>query len=297
MSTTIDIFDIASSMQNLLNDNTLTLKFKVFTFVKNLDQVFEKNEDNINETFIPCIVSQTNGQYRPIPGLLVSDQDFLLQVYFPILQKEDVLKCLDELASKIVGQVVTITSLNDDSTNQYPMTMDVPNLANIQTQHIKQLSDYEPRMMINTSQIYGVFQARIYFIKSEDIVFGNSFVFQIKIGSEFVRVYTSNVTIGNPKTMRNEQIFNANTSKGVSQTNAVILSLTAYYRPELSTILQDIRTGANQNKVYQIKTSFGTGTDLTQDIILINPVVSVIPGTPLTISTDIGLAMTSVVGS
>ena len=279
----INIADLTSKVNELLNDNTLTTKFKTLYWIENLDQTFEKDgEEELNERFITAVVMNTTGQYRPIPDILISDQSFILQIYFPQSRQSEILANIEQFSAKLIGKTITV----DGKTTVF--NLDIPNLSEVKQENIGVLNSYDPRLSLRETELYGVLQIRIYFVESTGLMYGNQVSYKLK------RVADANYTTLNridaatsiSKSLSTEQLLNTDTSISLAQFNAFNNTVTFYYIPTstlMQEIISDAETGANQNRQYNLQIAYGSLT-FTKTVIIESSNISVPLGNVLTIT-------------
>lgn len=167
----IDSINLTQKIQDLLNANSLGLTFRTYFWIKNLDRTFEVVDANTLQSFIPSIFTNSGGQYRPIAGLNMADYDATLTIYFPQSQKVAVDMVLKEFAQSIVGQMVNIGT--EAEPHFVPMNMDTPVLTEVRDQHISVINEYDKRLALSRTKTYGVIQIRLYYLSSDNGVYGN----------------------------------------------------------------------------------------------------------------------------
>lgn len=274
--------DLAKTMEDLLNNNDYGQTFRVFPYIQILDRTFEKIDDEYTP-FITVMMTNTTGKYRPVQGVLINDSEFNLEAYFEYEKKDLVYDCFQNLARQIVGNMVSVVS--DNVTYSIPMTMDIPNIGNLQVQHIEELRTNNPRLgFMNRSKFYCVLQVRLYYSYSEDVLFGNQVKIYLKKKDDEdyeELVYVGN-TIGNARVTREEQILNQATSSAVVTTNSFTSQIVTYYKPDtiLDDIVKDIIDGSNQNAVYTLKIEFPNFSK-ELDVVLVNPSLPIVRGNTL----------------
>lgn len=257
----INIAKLADKVESLLNDNTLQTVFKTFYWIENLDRTFEK-VDGVNEQFIPSVILNTTGQYRPIPDLLISDQSFTVQIYFPQSRQAEVLNCLEQFSLKLIGKTINIDS------KDVVFNIDVPSLSEVKQENIEALNSYDPRLSLRQTEVYGVVQIRVYFVES-NLMYGNQVKYSLKLrGSslpyEELKKYDS--SSNNSKVTSTEQLLNNQTAESVAQMNSYTNSITFYFNPASALhldIIRDAELGVNQNKVYTLRINYGAISTLT----------------------------------
>lgn len=250
----INIAKLSERMEALLNNNTLETKFRTFYWIENLDRTFEKVV-NDNEKFIPSVIVSQTGQYRPIPDLLISDQSFILQIYFPQSRQAEILSCIEQFSLQLIGKTVNI----DGKTVVF--NVDVPNLSEVKKENIQVLNQYDPRLSLYETEEYGVVQIRVYFVES-NLMYGNQvryFLRQRSSGSyEELKKYDS--ASANNKVTATEHLLTNQTAESVAQMNSFTNNITFYFEPTSTLHLNIIRNaelGINQNQVYFLRIDYG----------------------------------------
>jgi hypothetical protein len=256
----INIQKISAKIEALLNDNTINTNFKTFFWIENLDRTYEK-VDGVNETFIPAVIINNTGQYRPIPELLISDQNVTIQLYYPQSRQEELLTVLEQFSSKIIGKVITIDN------KPLVFNLDIPTFSELKQENIETLNIYDPRLSLKETEVYGVIQIRLYFVES-NLMYGNQVKFSLKPRgtSNFEQLIKYDSSSQNNKVTATEQLLNNPTAESVVQMNSYGNSITFYFNPASTlhqNIIRDAELGINQNQVYLLKIEYGTISYLT----------------------------------
>jgi len=263
----INIAKLAEKMESFLNDNTLQTNFRTFYWIENLDRTFEK-VDGENEKFIPSVIVSQTGQYRPIPDLLISDQSFTLQLYFPQSRQAEILNCVEQFSLKLIGKTVFIDN------KDVVFNIDVPSLSEVKQENIETLNMYDPRLSLKETEVYGVLQLRVYFVES-NLMYGNQVKYSIKPRGDanYVELKKFDSSSSNSKVTSTEQLLNNATAESVVQMNSFNNSITFYFEPSSNlhqTIIKDAELGQNQNQVYTLRIQYGNISFLTfeKDVII-----------------------------
>jgi hypothetical protein len=256
----INIQKISAKIEALLNDNTINTNFKTFFWIENLDRTYEK-VDGVNETFIPAVIINNTGQYRPIPELLISDQNVTIQLYYPQSRQEELLTVLEQFSSKIIGKVITIDN------KPLVFNLDIPTFSELKQENIETLNIYDPRLSLKETEVYGVIQIRLYFVES-NLMYGNQVKFSLKPRgtSNFEQLIKYDSSSQNNKVTATEQLLNNSTAESVVQMNSYGNSITFYFNPASTlhqNIIRDAELGINQNQVYLLKIEYGAISYLT----------------------------------
>jgi len=256
----INIAKLAEKMQGILNDNTLTTNFRTFYWIENLDRTFEK-VDGENEKFIPSVIVSQTGQYRPIPDLLISDQSFTLQLYFPQSRQAEILNCVEQFSLKLIGKTISIDS------KDVVFNIDVPSLSEVKQENIETLNMYDPRLSLKETEMYGVLQIRVYFVES-NLMYGNQVKYSLKPRgtSSFVELKKYSSSSNNAKVTATEQLLNNPTAESIVQMNSFGNAITFYFEPSSplhQNIIRDAEIGLNQNQIYILKVQYGNLSFLT----------------------------------
>jgi hypothetical protein len=256
----INIQKISAKIEALLNDNTINTNFKTFFWIENLDRTYEK-VDGVNETFIPAVIINNTGQYRPIPELLISDQNVTIQLYYPQSRQEELLTVLEQFSSKIIGKVITIDN------KPLVFNLDIPTFSELKQENIETLNIYDPRLSLKETEVYGVIQIRLYFVES-NLMYGNQVKFSLKPRgtSNFEQLIKYDSSSQNNKVTATEQLLNNPTAESVVQMNSYGNSITFYFNPASTlhqNIIRDAELGINQNQVYLLKIEYGAISYLT----------------------------------
>jgi hypothetical protein len=256
----INIQKISAKIEPLLNDNTINTNFKTFFWIENLDRTYEK-VDGVNETFIPAVIINNTGQYRPIPELLISDQNVTIQLYYPQSRQEELLTVLEQFSSKIIGKVITIDN------KPLVFNLDIPTFSELKQENIETLNIYDPRLSLKETEVYGVIQIRLYFVES-NLMYGNQVKFSLKPRgtSNFEQLIKYDSSSQNNKVTATEQLLNNSTAESVVQMNSYGNSITFYFNPASTlhqNIIRDAELGINQNQVYLLKIEYGAISYLT----------------------------------
>lgn len=254
----INIAELSSALETLLNDNTLQTKFKTFYWIENLDRHYTV-DGNADDGFIASVIVNQSGQYRPIPNQVISDQSFTLQIFFPQPRKDEILANIEQLANKLIGKVVTIDS------KPLVFNMDVPTLSEIKQEHIKSINLDDPRLALKETENYGIVQLRLYFVESTGFMYGNQIKYSLKKTSDstYVELVRLEANSSNNKSLATEQFLNTDSAVSVVQFNAWTNSLVIYFIPTvplLAEIVSDAENGTNQNRQYNLKIEYGAVT-------------------------------------
>jgi hypothetical protein len=252
----INIADLSSAFETLLNNNTLQTKFKTFYWIENLDRNYTV-DGNADDGFIASVILNQSGQYRPIPNQTISDQSFTLQIFFPQGRKDEILANIEQLANKVVGKVVTV------DTKPLVFNMDIPTLSEIKQEHIKAINLDDPRLALRETENYGIVQLRFYFVESTGLMYGNSVKYSLKktADANYVELIRLDANTTNSKSLATEQFLNSDSAVSVVQFNAFTNSLTCYFVPTSTLhqeIVADAENGTNQNRQYNLKIEYGT---------------------------------------
>lgn len=264
--------ELSSVFEGLLNNNTLSLKYKLFYWVQDLDKRFEK-VNGVNTQFIPAMIHSNTGRYRPIAGATISDEEFIISIYYPQKYKDDVIVSLDEFKALVVGQKLTINGLT------IVCNMDVPLPGQVSPNQIKELNEYDNRLSLDESQMYGILQVKIYYVVSGGFLLGNDVTFSMKKTTDttYTTLTRVDASIQHTKVLTSEQMLDdgtgtgKKTSESIAQANSTNEPLTIYYDENigfLKDIVSDIANGTNQNKVYDFKVVIGTQITITKKVII-----------------------------
>jgi hypothetical protein len=270
----INIFKLTQAMQGILNNNNLSTKFKVFYWIDNLDERIDDFGDG-NEDFIPCVIVNATGQYRPIPELLISDQSFTLQIYFPQSRQGEILSNIDQFSTKIIGKTITVDG------KKLVFNMDVPNVSEVKQEHMGVMNQFDPRLKFKETEFYGVLQLRVYFIES-GLMYGNDVKYYLKVrgaSSDFSQLFKYDSSTVNSKIVATDQMLSTSTAESVVQMNAFYNTITFYFDSSNSLhldIIKNAELGLNQSLVYTLKIQYGNLSYLTfeKDVIIENVNIS-----------------------
>jgi hypothetical protein len=256
----INIAKLAEKMQGILNDNTLQTNFRTFYWIENLDRTFEK-VDGENEKFIPSVIVSQTGQYRPIPDLLISDQSFTLQIYFPQSRQAEILNCVEQFSLKLIGKIISVDN------KDVVFNIDVPSLSEVKQENIETLNMYDPRLSLKETEVYGVLQLRVYFVES-NLMYGNQVKYSLKPrgAANYVELKKYDSSSNNAKVTSTEQLLNNPTAESIVQMNSFVNSITFYFEPGISlhqNIIRDAELGLNQNQIYVLRVQYGNISFLT----------------------------------
>jgi hypothetical protein len=279
----INIAELTSSMQVLMNDNVLSTKFKVFYWINNLDYRIE-DFGNGNEDYIPVVIINTSGQYRPIPDTSISDQSFTLQIYYPYSRQNEVLSNIEQFSSKIIGKTILIDG------KRCVFNMDVPNLSEVKQEHIGILKNSDPRLRLKETEYYGVLQLRLYFVEST-FLYGNDIKYSLKVrgASTYENVVRYDSSIFNTKIVASDQMLSQPTSESIVQMNSFTNQLTLYFNSSSAlhqSIVRNAELGLNQTQVYTLKIEYANISNLSfeKDVIIENVSISQTLGNIITLS-------------
>lgn len=284
--------ELASKFQTLLNTNSLGLKYRLFYWVQDLDRRFEK-VDGVNEQFIPAMIISNSGRYRPIPGANISDEEFIISIFYPQKYKDDVILTLDEFKALVVGQKIVVgTGATQDT---IVCNMDVPLPGQVDANQLKELNSLDNRLSLDESQLYGRLQIRVYYVVANGFLMGNDVVFSMKKTTDATYTTLTRVeaSIQNTKALSSEQMIDdgtltgKKTSESIAQSNATNEPLTIYYNeniPFLVDIVSDMANGTNQNTKYDFKIVIGTKITITKQVIIQNSSFNAPLGNVCTIS-------------
>lgn len=268
--------ELASKFESLLNDNVLGTKYRLFYWVQDLDRRFEK-VDGVNEQFIPAMIISNSGRYRPIPGAGISDEEFIISIFYPQKYKNDVMIGLDRFKTLVVGQKITVGVIPNADT--IICNMDVPLPGQVDIQQLKELNELDNRLNLDESQMYGRLQIRIYYVVANGFLMGNDVAFSLKktTDSTYTELTRVDGTIQNTKVLSSEQMIDdgtgagKKTSESIAQANSTNEPLTIYYNENVAflvDIVTDLANGTNQNRVYDFKVAIGTKITITKKVIV-----------------------------
>lgn len=166
---------LSEFMETKLNEAgaSLSQKFLCYYWVKEVDKSYtiDNTGDPVVEDNIIAYITDLNGQYRPIPNVNVCDENFILNIFYPIDKQEVVEVCLDNLIVALVGNDFTITS-NQQSIDT-AWNVDNPNFASVQKQSLQELVQNDGRFVFDETKIYGLVQLRCYFVATDVAKLGN----------------------------------------------------------------------------------------------------------------------------
>lgn len=160
-----------------LNANSLNEFFKTYYYVEEVARRFAVDNTS-NKSCIITYITDTNGQYRPIPDVDISDQNFILNVFYPLEKQGNIEVCLDELVQSLVGKTHTITS--DRVSMSTVWSADTPIFASVQKQALQELCNNDSRISFDETKIYGLLRIRLYFASAPTrFKFGNETTYYI----------------------------------------------------------------------------------------------------------------------
>jgi hypothetical protein len=266
-----------------MNDNVLSTKFKVFYWINNLDYRIE-DFGNGNEDYIPVVIINTSGQYRPIPDTSISDQSFTLQIYYPYSRQNEVLSNIEQFSSKIIGKTILIDG------KRCVFNMDVPNLSEVKQEHIGILKNSDPRLRLKETEYYGVLQLRLYFVEST-FLYGNDIKYSLKVrgATNYENIVRYDSSIFNTKIVASDQMLSQPTSESIVQMNSFTNQLTLYFNSSSAlhqSIVRNAELGLNQTQVYTLKIEYANISNLSfeKDVIIENVSISQTLGNIITLS-------------
>lgn len=275
---------ISMMLEKMLNDNNLDMLFKVDYWVDHIDRRFEEDENGVVRPFIPVMLNNTPSEFRPIPDVLINDQEVTANVFFPIEFKNQVLVVLRDLAKKIVGKKVKLED------NQAIMNMTIPSVNQVEDGTMEELNRQDNRIYFQETSIYGIAQFDLYLTGcGEDFMFGNSAkVYLSDNGTVYEQLVRIPLTVGNNKELDGEQMINGKTGLSIAQMNSTTFNISFYYKSSSTMqqgILEDTITGDNQNKIYYLKFVIGS-LNVIKQVLIQNSTINMVLGDLISISCD-----------
>lgn len=267
---------VAAFLEQKLNAGSVDDYFKVFYWSQNLDarteQLYSNDLPTEKRTFIPCVVSDIEGSYRPLSWTKVSDNTVILEIIFPLQNKANVELAFDNLASALVGQVAVIGG------ERCIFAVEKPTLSQVDNMRIEELNRYDARMQLKKTEFYGVLNVRIFFTAYTEGVSGNEVNFYFKTGnSGWTRFAYYSASQSVARTSLDEQYITQGQATTFNTLNGVGLQISFFLARTIAsepwrTLLEDCTTGGDQHRVYKIKREIGAAVS-EQDMVLANAVV------------------------
>lgn len=256
----LNIEEVATYLETLINSG-MSDNYKVFYWQKQLDtkveQLYEADIPTTKQTFIPCILTSMNGKIRPIPTETIVDGEIILNCLFPATMKANALLLADYLTSQLNAQVKVISSEN------VLFGLEPPSLTSVDRAFIKDLANDFP----NAELIYDVdYYITIQFVinyTSGLIYFGNQVKYSLSLDNvnftELKRVANSSATT---RLQQEEQLLGEGYAKTISQVSSLDTEITfilSSFNGIFRTLLDDIETATNQNRIYYLYKDYQNG--------------------------------------
>lgn len=283
--------ELAIFMQEKLNENTIGVNFRTYYWLKNFDRTDKVSANDAN-SYIYSMVSNHTGSYRPIPGVTISDQEFVLNIYVPQEKQNEVMLAVEEVSANLIAYKATIDGV------KCVFNLDIPTLATVNTQNLIDFfqQNQDGRFIFSKTQNYAVIQLRVYFTTGNNIIFGNDVKYYLN-DEEVIR-FDSNLI--------NKKITNSEQPKGVGHIENINSQNTSpktlsFYLFSNSTIgkqiLTDFENETNQNRVYTLRTVYNNDANLTftKQVIISSGNVDASLGSAITITCEF-LTAASILG-
>ena len=180
------ISDLCTKIQELLNTNTLSVRFKVGSWLEYLDAKHEETTTDgvITDTeFIPCFLGNSNGKYVAISGSGIIEQEITLSILYPVEMQDDIQVISQELCEDLAG--ATLSTTQTDLTSVDVLTnCSIPNFEKAENLDIESLDTEDSRMIRDSSNLYGILSLVIYFEIAPNILYGNSVIHKLGYQTE-----------------------------------------------------------------------------------------------------------------
>lgn len=247
--------ELAQFIENKLNENTIGINFKTYYWLKNFDRTDRVSKTNL-DSFVLSMVSNHTGTYRPIPGITISDQEFVLNIYVPQDKQNEVMLAVEEISANLVALKTTLDGVS------CVFNLDVPTLASVNTQNLIDFFEHDGRFIFSRTQNYAIIQLKIYFTTGVNILFGNDVEYFLN-DEKMIRLDSNLV---NRKITNSEQTNGVGHIENVNNQNSSPKTLTFYLFNNSTVgkqILSDFENESNQNRVYTLQTVYNNDPSLT----------------------------------
>lgn len=281
--------ELSQFMENQLNKNTVGIKFKTYYWLKNFDRT-DRISKTDNTSYIYSMLSNHVGSFRPIPGITISDQEFVLNIYVPQEQQNEVMLAIEEISTNLIALKANVGGVD------CVFNLDVPTLAGVNTQNLLDFFQQDGRFIFSKTQNYAVIQLKVYFTTGKDLLFGNDV--QYFLNNEPLKRIDS--SIFNKKITHSEQVHGKGYIENINTQNSSPRSVTFYLlnNSELcKTIIKDFENEENMNRIYQLQTVYNNDPEMTftKNVIISSGSVDVSLGSAIKITCEF-LTASSVLG-
>ena len=270
--------ELSLFMEKQLNKNTIGVNFKTYYWLKNFDRTDRVSKQDTTPYIYSCITNHT-GTYRPIPGIAISDQEFVLNIYVPQNMQNEVMLAIDEVSVNLIALKEKINNIS------CVFNLDVPTLATVATQNLLDVFEQDGRFIFSKTQNYAVIQLKVYFTTGTDFFFGNDVKYYLD-DEELIRIDSS---LTNKKVTHSEQAKSVGHVENINSQNSSPRSIT-FYLLKGSTIakqiLTDFENETNLNRVYTLKTIYDDELQFEKKVIISSGYVDLELGSAIKITCE-----------
>lgn len=275
----IIINEVAETLEKLLNgDEYSTLgytrpndfMFSVATNGFHLDRIANKKE---RKNFIPCFLSQTGGEYDPIPNLQKQAISFNLTMYFPVRYKKAFYEIGNFLASALVGKVRSWGDASGDCLS----TIDPAVFGEITTQDLTQFKSWVSdtyQEEINVSENFISMSIDLYLTSSLSSYYGNNakveFGFKYQASFKYVEVKWVSQTQTQDNTPSSQQLLGTDKySKSIINSTANAYSIQFILTDDTKYLLQNYANSSLNDDLYSLRITIGDIV-ITRSVVILN---------------------------
>lgn len=160
----LDIFKLASFLENELNSNPYGMIFRVATYSKTLDTRSEINDSGIRQDFIPAIITTPTGAYIPINAVHAERLQFNLELLIPMSYKDTWVNFVDSFVWEINGKLYYLA--NGEFLTEKPLdgefttvkiTLQTPSFGAVGAANFEvweELNNYIPELSNRRSELF-----------------------------------------------------------------------------------------------------------------------------------------------
>lgn len=265
----IEPLELAKKIEELLNSSTTKKKkFKVFYFINYFDR---KSEIETDDDFTTVIMTNPEGTYKPLKNKKICDQSFLLQIVFPVNEKDEILSEVSSFIELLIGQIYIFENL------KCVFNCDVPSLAPLDHASMEQANNQDGRFSLK-EDFYSLCSIRVYMTITNFGIFGNEVEYLLsEDGVTFEDLVSCDAAVNLNKDTKSSQFIKESQSLSIVNSIASVKTNSFYFNPASPIqigMLHDAVKGENGNKIYWMKKNYKDGANLifsyTQKVIITN---------------------------
>lgn len=286
----IDINELAQTLETKLNNlqvqyNGETLTFRVKTYADFLET---RADSETQSNFIPVYIDDSIGSYEAIPNLLMLNQSYSINFYFPFEYKSVMYNITGLLASSIVGKQMTIGTTSGTAITN----LSTPTFASINVQNMGEFENWCNNIykrQVRKSKMYIQMVFTLYLAQtSGNAIYTNNVKYTLSYNglSTDITRNESGTTLNNDLGV--EQIETDNNTTAIIDTSAHGYSFTAFVDTTSAFWLDFLDKYNNGNIVEYTftltKNYDGLSKTYTKQVVIQNITENLLLGKPLSFS-------------